>query len=255
VYEKFSSFYRNTQYSFPPPTSFSQREYAYLLFRERAMVRHKTFATPTALVSALRDRIPSDVYHSCAYYENPDLEMDKKGWIGADLVFDIDADHIPTSCGKIHDEWHCANPDCKVSGGMTGRGVTPEECPACGGVKFEVKTWACEECIDPTRHETRKLLAMLPYDFGFSEHEISHLLFGTGPWQSHSCGSSMWADSEIRNMYAKNGDYVTGVGLYLFDKNRKAPAKEHPKGKQKPRSFGLGDYGWKLRHKLACANS
>ena len=43
----------------------------------------------------------------CAYYENPDFDMDKKGWIGADLVFDIDADHIPTSCNKIHDEFRC----------------------------------------------------------------------------------------------------------------------------------------------------
>ncbi len=249
VYEKFSSFYRNTQYSFPPPTSFSQREYAYLLFRERAMVRHKTFAAPTALVSALRDRIPSDVYHSCAYYENPDLEMDKKGWIGADLVFDIDADHIPTSCGKIHDEWHCANPDCKVSGGMTGRGVTPEECPACGGVKFEVKTWACEECIDTTRHETRKLLDMLTNDFGFSEHEIHTYFSGHRGYHIHVENAAVQSlDTMARKELV---DYVTGVGLDLFDKNRKAPAKEHPKGKRKTsQGFGLGDYGWKLRLKL-----
>ncbi len=53
----------------------------------------------------LAETVPSDVYHSCAYYENPDFDMDKKGWIGADLVFDIDADHIPTTCNKIHDEF------------------------------------------------------------------------------------------------------------------------------------------------------
>src|SRR5690606_1530098 len=128
-----------------------------------AMVRHKHFVTPTHLSSFIKERIPSDVYYSCAYYETPDAEMETKGWSGADLVFDIDADHIPTSCNKIHDEFVCSNSTC----GFTGRGITPSSCPICGGVKFEVKTWACDECIDTTRNETRKLLDMLTKDFGF----------------------------------------------------------------------------------------
>ena len=114
VYEKFSTYYRNPRYTFPSPQSFSQREFAFLLFKERAMVRHKTFSNPASLCSFVRERIPSDIYHSCAYYENPEADMDKKGWSGADLVFDIDADHIPTSCGKLHDEWKCGNPNCLV---------------------------------------------------------------------------------------------------------------------------------------------
>jgi DNA primase small subunit len=60
---------------------------------------------------------------ACAYYENPDFDMDKKSWIGSDLVFDIDADHIPTTCNKIHDEFSC------VKCGFNGRGFTPEALP------------------------------------------------------------------------------------------------------------------------------
>ena len=118
VYEKFSRYYKQPSIKLPIPASFSQREFAAFLFKERAMVRHKHFVTPTHLSSFIKERIPSDVYYSCAYYETPDAEMEKKGWSGADLVFDIDADHIPTSCNKIHDEFVCSNSTC----GFTGRG-------------------------------------------------------------------------------------------------------------------------------------
>jgi DNA primase small subunit len=246
VYEKFSAFYKSPQYTFPSPTSFSQREYAFLLFKERAMVRHKGFATPTALSFFLKERIPSDIYHSCAYYENPEAEMEKKGWQGADLVFDIDADHIPTSCGKIHDEWKCSNPNCLVSGGMSGRGVTPEECPACGGVKFEVKTWACEQCIDTTRVETRKLLDMLTDDFGFSQHEIHTYFSGHRGYHIHVENEAVQSlDTMARKEIV---DYVCGIGLDLFSKKRKEKSKSK-KGKSSSRTFSLGDYGWKRRLK------
>ena len=209
------------------------------------MVRHKSFVCPTGLLAYLRERIPSDVYHSCAYYENPEADMDKKGWSGADLVFDIDADHIPTSCGKIHDEWKCSNPGCLVAGGMSGRGVTPEECPACSGVKFETKTWACEECIDTTRTETRKLLDMLMNDFGFSEQEIHTYFSGHRGYHIHVENEAIRSlDTMARKEIV---DYVCGIGLDMFDKKR----RDHSKSKRKtsPPSFTLGNYGWKKRLK------
>ncbi len=181
VYEKFSNYYRRSSAVFPSPALFSQREFACLLFKERAMVRHKAFTDPKALGLFIRDRIPSDVYYSCAYYENPSAEMDKKGWSGADLVFDIDADHIPTSCNKIHDEWTCSNPQC----GFSGRGITPSECPNCGESKFSNKTWACDLCIDSTRVETRKLIDMLENDFGFLESEIRTFFSGHRGYHIH----------------------------------------------------------------------
>ncbi len=245
VYENFRAYYRSPRYEFPSPQSFSQREYAFLLFKERAMVRHKSFHSSAALVSSLRERIPSDVYHSCAYYENPDADMDKKGWSGADLVFDIDADHIPTSCNKLHDEWKCGNPACLVAGGMSGRGITPEECPACGGVKFETKTWACEECIDTTRTETRKLLDMLTNDFGFSEHEIHTYFSGHRGYHIHVENNSVRSlDTMARKEIV---DYVCGIGLDMFDKKRRDSAKQ--KRKTSTPVFALGDYGWKRRLK------
>jgi DNA primase small subunit len=245
VYEKFCSYYKNPRYKFPQPAQFSQREYAFLLFKERAMVRHKSFVTPTSLTAFMRDRIPSDVYHSCAYYENPEAEMDKKGWSGADLVFDIDADHIPTSCNKIHDEWKCLNPECRVSGGMSGKGITPEECPACSGMKFDVKTWACEQCIETTRVETRKLLDMLTNDFGFAEQEIHTFFSGHRGYHIHVENEAVRSlDTMARKEIV---DYVSGIGIDMFDQKKRKSV--NTKKKTSSPTFSLSDYGWKRRLK------
>jgi DNA primase small subunit len=244
VYEKFCAFYKKPSYVFPSPVGFSEREFAFLLFKERVMVRHKGFASPTALGFFIRDRIPSDVYHSCAYYENPEAEMEKKGWQGADLVFDIDADHIPTSCNKIHDEWTCSSPECGITGGFSGKGITPDACPICGGVKFETKTWACDLCIDSTRQETRKLLDMLMNDFGFSENEIHTYFSGHRGYHIHVENEAVRSlDTMARKEIV---DYVSGIGLALFGKAK----KDQPKQKRSAKAFSLSDYGWNRRIRL-----
>ena len=240
VYEKFCAFYKKPSYVFPSPVGFSEREFAFLLFKERVMVRHKGFASPTALGFFIRDRIPSDVYHSCAYYENPEAEMDKKGWSGADLVFDIDADHIPTSCNKIHDEWTCGNSQC----GFNGKGITPETCPICGGEKFETKTWPCDLCIDSAKEETRKLVDMLENDFGFSDKEIRTFFSGHRGYHIHVENEAVRSlDTMARKEIV---DYVSGIGLALFGKAR----KDEPKRKLSRKAFSLNDYGWNKRLKL-----
>ncbi len=123
MFQKFCEYYRDPSTIIPLPPHPEQREFGYLMFKERFMVRHRRFASIKDLRAVLADTIPSDVYHSCAYYENPDFDMDKKSWTGSDLVFDIDADHIPTTCNKIHDEFRC------LKCGNSGSGITPESCP------------------------------------------------------------------------------------------------------------------------------
>ena len=40
-------------------------------------------------------QVPMHAYYSSAFYENPNApKMEMKGWQGADLVFDLDADHL-----------------------------------------------------------------------------------------------------------------------------------------------------------------
>ncbi|MCL2288287.1 MAG: hypothetical protein FWC33_03800 [Candidatus Bathyarchaeota archaeon] len=242
VYSKFQEFYNNPSTVIPSPTSFEQREFAYLMFKERFMIRHKRFENMKEFQKILARNAFSDVYHSCAYYEKPDLEMDKKGWFGSDLVFDIDADHIPTSCDKIHDEWTCKK--CEFS----GKGITPEECPICGSDKFSAKTWVCDSCIESTRIETAKLIDMLTKDFGFADSELRVFFSGHRGYHVHV------EDEAVRSLDALSRkeivDYITGLGLSVFDRYAK---ENNAKGRRRvdsTKNFSLHDYGWNRRLKV-----
>jgi len=60
------------------------------------MRRHKSFNTEGELRDYLRSMAPAHAYHSAAYYNHPRAPtMQEKDWLGADLIFDLDADHLP----------------------------------------------------------------------------------------------------------------------------------------------------------------
>lgn len=80
------------------PPAATSREWAYIPFAAGTgtpMVRHRELVDPDDLVSFLTGHRPRHVYHSTATYEHPAASsMAAKGWLGADLVFDLDADHL-----------------------------------------------------------------------------------------------------------------------------------------------------------------
>lgn len=71
------------------------------------MRRHKSFLSRGELADYVRSMVPAHVYHSAAYYERPAAPtMKEKIWQGADLIFDLDADHLrraPKSYGEMLD--------------------------------------------------------------------------------------------------------------------------------------------------------
>lgn len=77
------------------PDRFSKREFGFMFFDRPGMVRHTGFPTRASLKRFLAEQVPAHAYHSCAYYENPGAPtMQEKKWLGADLIFDLDADHV-----------------------------------------------------------------------------------------------------------------------------------------------------------------
>lgn len=204
VQEMFRRYYSEM---FPSDVSISfvdKREFGFLFF-DNQMIRHKNFQSVEELKVFIQNFIPSDVYYSCAYYENPTFEMERKNWLGADLIFDIDADHIPTQCERIHDRWVCCN--C----GFSGKGVTPEKCPLCGGEKLDGETWPCEACLDSAKREAIKLLDILQADFGFSRSDIHVFFSGHRGYHIHvECEAAKSLDSVARKEIV---DYVSGIGL------------------------------------------
>ena len=167
IHEKFSEYYRLNSSIINPPSSLVNREFAFFLFKDKFMLRHKKFENTEEFKNMIKILVPSDVYYSSAYYESPEEVMEAKGWFGADLIFDIDADHISNPCQKQHDMWICNN--C----GATGRGVRPEKCPSCRGQKLKERSWPCELCIESAKKEAIKLIDFLVNDFGLSHKEMT----------------------------------------------------------------------------------
>lgn len=205
IREAFSTFYSNNVDRVEIPKSIESREFGFTLFKEGVMVRHKGFMNPEDLKDFIKRNVPSNVYYSAAYYSVPEAKMDEKGWLGSDLFFDIDADHIPTKCDKKHDTWTCKG--C----GLKGKGKTPEKCPNCGNESFDEKTWPCEACLETARSETIKLIDILMDDLGFSDKEVKCSFSGHRGYHVQVDSEDILnLDSNARKEIV---DYVTGTGI------------------------------------------
>ena len=90
---RFRSYYLES--SLEPPPGLDSREWGFLFFDDSGMRRHKSFFSRGELVDYVRAMVPRHVYHSAAYYQRPGAPtMKEKIWNGADLIFDLDADHL-----------------------------------------------------------------------------------------------------------------------------------------------------------------
>ncbi|ODV49927.1 DNA primase small subunit [Methanohalophilus euhalobius] len=99
---RFHDYYREAKIHVPH--SLTKREWGFISYDsmpETMMYRHKAFGTGGELRDYLVSMQPAHVYHSVAFYDYPDAPtMKEKKWKGADLIFDLDADHLqdaPTS--------------------------------------------------------------------------------------------------------------------------------------------------------------
>lgn len=91
---KFKQYYASKPLRLPP--RFGRREFGFIFFNGGYVQRHLSFSSEAEVYRFVGSRLPAHLYHSAAYYENPGAPtMDQKGWMGADLIFDLDADHIP----------------------------------------------------------------------------------------------------------------------------------------------------------------
>ncbi|WP_224268747.1 DNA primase small subunit PriS [Haloprofundus salinisoli] len=131
---RFGDYYRSADLTLPPAAD--RREWGHIPWTAggTTMVRHQSLLDVGDLGGFLARESPRHVYFSAARYADPGAnEMDDKGWQGADLVFDLDADHLP--------------------------GVDPD---AAGYAEMLAE---CKEAL-------LRLLTFLEDDFAFSELEI-----------------------------------------------------------------------------------
>ncbi|WP_336037830.1 DNA primase small subunit PriS [Halobacterium yunchengense] len=94
---RFGDFYRRNDVVLPPRAD--DREWGYIPWTsgpDTTMVRHKSTLDLGNTAAFLERERPRHVYFSAGFYENPGAStMEAKGWRGSDLVFDLDADHLP----------------------------------------------------------------------------------------------------------------------------------------------------------------
>lgn len=95
--DMFAEWYRRNP---PPmPDRFTRREFGYILWPERPgtppFIRHKAYDNADRFHWYLQKAGPHSVYYSTAYYRRPgEMKMLDKQWLGAELIFDLDADHL-----------------------------------------------------------------------------------------------------------------------------------------------------------------
>ena len=132
---RFRDYYRRVTPSMPPDPE--RREWGYIPFTDSpgtTMVRHKSLLDLGDLGAFLQRTRPRHVYFSAGQYDEPGAStMDAKGWRGSDLIFDLDADHLP--------------------------GIDPDE------VAYPDMLAACKD-------ELTRLLSILREDFGFDQPTI-----------------------------------------------------------------------------------
>jgi len=199
----FKNFYRRNSSKLYVPSRLPEREFGYFTFEKKLMVRHLSFNSPQELWEKIAEDTPLHIYHSAAFYKYPRAPMDSKGWLGAELIFDIDADHLKTPCGKRHDFKVCRR--CRRA-----YPVGLDLCPDCGQPLMKVE-WVCDLCLEAAREEARKLLGFLEDDFGFRRFRAAF----SGNRGYHLVvedESILELDQAERKELI---DYITGTGLSM----------------------------------------
>ncbi|MBI2079957.1 DNA primase catalytic subunit PriS [Candidatus Micrarchaeota archaeon] len=95
ILNKFSEYYKNADFHV---SQIERREFG-IGNQKKIDARHLAFPTTSELQTYLQNNPPLFVSHSAAYYELPAATpITKKGWLGADVIFDLDL-HSDTKYG------------------------------------------------------------------------------------------------------------------------------------------------------------
>ncbi|MHB8633627.1 MAG: DNA primase small subunit domain-containing protein [Thermoplasmatota archaeon] len=83
----------------PLPDRFTRREFGFMAWPERPgpppFYRHQAYESGERLHEVMVRSPPHSAYYSTAYYRRPgETKMADKEWLGAELIFDLDADHL-----------------------------------------------------------------------------------------------------------------------------------------------------------------
>ena len=171
-----SDFYRKSNAYFPD--RIEEREFGVGDLVRKIAFRHMQFKSNDEFRKYMIANAPPYVSCSSAYYHFPaGRPMSAKGWIGSELIFDLDANDMHLDCQKIH-----------------------------GG------SWVCDNCLERVKEETFKLIEdFLMPDFGFSDNELAVNFSGNRGYHVHVKSEVvMKLDTDARKEVS---DYIAGHGI------------------------------------------
>ena len=91
---RFTQYYRTADLWSPP--RIRTREWMFIPFGGGTPIRHKAFSDMSDVRRFICERPQHSCFYSTAYWKKPhELKMADKDWLGADLIFDLDGDHLP----------------------------------------------------------------------------------------------------------------------------------------------------------------
>ncbi|MEM4035554.1 MAG: DNA primase small subunit domain-containing protein [Fervidicoccaceae archaeon] len=232
----FASYYARAEVVLPE--DYAAREWAFQPLGSSTYIRHLSFKTEAELRRYLVRNPPAHAYYSSARFLFPEVPyMEQKVWLGSDLIFDIDADHLP-GCENPKTRWACSS--CGRSFEVEGRGKSIA-CPACGSRELIDLSEVSPECLKLAARETAKLLRVLENDFGVDD---VHVYFsGNRGFHVHVTSKELLElnGDERRELV----DYLKGVGLELRE------VLELGGEAKRPRSSAVApsprDAGWRGR--------
>lgn len=175
IYKEF--YFKHTHF-IELPSHIQEREFGYVPFGG-GMVRHISFKNEGELIAEILRQAPSSIYCSNARYDHPTLPMEEKGWKGAELIFDIDADTIMTECKTEHDFWYCK--ECYTLGKLP----KPEKCIKCERRNLSEFHTVCKICLQAAKEHVKRLIDILSYDFDIPMTEINVFFSGNRGYHLH----------------------------------------------------------------------
>lgn len=154
------------------------REFGFGTSDKKIAVRHLSFKTNEDLKRYAVQNAPFYVSYSSAYYRYAEARpMEKKEWLGSELVFDLDATDMNLECQRTH-----------------GR------------------NFVCENCLVKVREEAVKLIEefLIP-DMGFPEKAIEMNFSGNRGYHIHiKDGEVLPLGEDARKEIS---DYISGNGI------------------------------------------
>jgi DNA primase small subunit len=174
----------------------NEHEFGFRLF-DGKIHRHLAFNDKKELYAYIIKFSPSDIFYSSSRYQNPRAEIDQKGWIGSDLIFDIDGKDLHLECAQSHNLVMCK--EC----GFISKGII-SKCEVCNSTRLQIIEIPCTRCFKSLNGEVKKLVEILYDDFGIDKECIFVYFSGNNGYHIHVVDKIFYgASAKKRNAFAQ----------------------------------------------------